>query len=71
MATPCEDAETIAAALAENLAAPKRVKGDAGEVEQHSIADLIKADQYMAAKCAASKPGRGLRLTKLIPGGTE
>jgi hypothetical protein len=40
------------------------------EVEQHPIPDLIAADQYVAAKAAADKPGRGIRITQLIPGGT-
>ena len=68
--TPCEAAADFADQITEALAAPKRVKGDQGEVENHSIGDLIKADQYLAAKCAATKPGRGIRFTKLIPGGT-
>jgi hypothetical protein len=68
--SPCEAAADLADQIAEAMAAPKRVKGDQGEIENHSITDLIKADQYLASKCAADKPHRGLRLTKLIPGGT-
>lgn len=66
----CTDSEAASEALAAALTGPKRVKGDAGEVEQRSIDELIKADQYLAAKCASSRSGRGLRITKLIPGGT-
>jgi hypothetical protein len=46
---------------------PKRVRTDAGEVEQHSLADQIAADKYLAAKAAASTRGRGLRFNKLTP----
>jgi hypothetical protein len=56
--------------LANALAGPKRARGDAGEVEQHPIPDLIEADKYLASKAAANKPGRGLRFTTLIPDGT-
>lgn len=38
-------------------AGPRRVQGDEGSVEQHSIADLIKLAQYQAGK---TSPG-GLR----------
>jgi len=48
---------------------PKRVKGDMGEVEAHPLKDQIEADRYLASKRAASKPGGGLRFTKLVPPG--
>lgn len=67
----CEDdIETVSEAVTAALAGPKRVRGDAGEVEQHSIKDLIEADRYVRSKCAASNPRRGLRFTKLVPGST-
>jgi hypothetical protein len=46
---------------------PKRVRTDAGEVEQHSLREQIEADKYLAAKAAASTRGRGLRFSKLTP----
>jgi hypothetical protein len=49
---------------------PLRVKGDAGEVEQYSIEELIKADRYTRALESASYGHRGLRITKLLPPGT-
>lgn len=57
-------------AIVEALENPRRVSGDAGSVEGHSLPDLIAADKYLAAKAAASTRNRGLRFTKLIPDGT-
>ena len=58
------------AAFAAAVSGPRRVKGDAGEVEQQPIPDLIAADRYAAAKAAMSTRRRGLRITKLRPPGT-
>lgn len=66
----CEDATAAADALTAAIAGPKRVKGDAGEVEQHPLPDLIAAEKYAASRCAGTSPRRGLRITKLIPPGT-
>lgn len=63
-------ADEISDAIEENATGPKRVSGDAGSVEQHSLADQIEADKYIASKNAASNPSRGLRFTKMIPPGT-
>jgi hypothetical protein len=51
---------------------PKRVRTDAGEVESQSLADMIEADKYLAARAAtaASNTHRGLRFNKLIPPGS-
>ena len=56
--------------IRENAAGPAKVSGDAGSVEQHSLADQIAADRYLSSKDAAKKPSRGLRLNKFIPSGT-
>lgn len=56
-------------ALSAALAGPAKVSGDAGSVESHKIADMIAADQYLAAKDAASSTRQGLRITRLIPPG--
>ena len=53
--------------LAQN---PRKVTGDAGSVEEHSIPDLIQADRYGKAQSGADKPHRGLRFTKFVPKGT-
>jgi hypothetical protein len=66
----CEDAETTSDAILSALAGPKRVSGDAGSVEQHSIPDLIAADRYVRSRCGGANPRRGLRITKLVPPGT-
>ena len=51
---------------------PKRVRTDAGEVEAQSLADMIEADKYLAARAAtaATNTHRGLRFNKLIPPGS-
>lgn len=67
-ATPCEG--TAGSALAEAVENPRRVSGDAGSVEGHSLPDLIAADKYLNAKKAAGTRSMGLRFTKLIPDGT-
>ncbi len=53
-----------------NAAGPKRARGDAGEMEQHSLKDQIAADKYLASKKAAAGNGLGVRLVKISPGGT-
>ena len=57
--------------IRDNAAGPKRAKGDSAEVEQHSLPDQIAADKYLASKAAAKKKGLGIKLTKLVPPGTE
>jgi hypothetical protein len=54
--------------IEQNAAEPKRVRGDSGEVEQHSLKDQIEADRYLASKKAASK-GFGVRISKLKASG--
>lgn len=51
--------------VAEN---PKKVAGDSGSVEEHSIDDLIKADKYLASK-EAGRLGRGFRISKIVAPG--
>lgn len=58
-------------AIAENAAGPKRVQGDSGSVEQHSLADQVGAAKHLAADDATAKPHRGLRFTKLVMPGTS
>ena len=63
-------AEDLEQTIRENAAGPKRAQGDSGSVEQHSLAEQIEADRYLAAKDAVRKPTKGLRFTKLVPPGT-
>lgn len=46
---------------------PKRVRTDAGEVENHSLRDQIEADRYLAAKAATKSKSRGLRFNQITP----
>jgi hypothetical protein len=57
-------------AILENALGPKKVSGDAGSVEQHSLKDQIEAERFLQSKKASRKPGLGIRLTKLSPDGT-
>ncbi|MCL2645619.1 MAG: hypothetical protein FWD61_01275 [Phycisphaerales bacterium] len=52
-----------------NASGPKRAKGDSGEVEQHSLKDLIEADKYLAAKEALKNPSKGFTRVKIVPPG--
>jgi hypothetical protein len=65
------ESDAAAAALAAAVLGPKRVKGDAGEVEQFSMDELIAAEKYLKSLDAGSKARRGLRFTKLLPPGCE
>lgn len=57
-------------AIMENAMGPKKVQGDAGTVEQHSLKDQIEAERFLQSKKATQQPGLGIRLTKLSPDGT-
>ena len=61
--------ETVEEAIEQNALGPKRVQVGNQSVEQQSVDDQIKADQYLAAKQAATKSHLGLRFTKIIPPG--
>lgn len=64
-----EESTAASEALAAALAGPAKVSGDAGSVESHKLADMIAADQYVAAKDAALSKRQGLRITRLNPPG--
>jgi hypothetical protein len=49
--------------------APKRVTTDEGTVEERSVSELIKADQYAKANQAGDNPLHGLRVSRFKPGG--
>ena len=55
--------------IADAAKSPKKVEGDAGSMEQHSLPDQIAADRYLASKNALKSKGRGFRVTKMIPPG--
>lgn len=60
---------TLSETIAEAAAAPRRVKGDEGEVEAHSLPDQIAADQYLASKAVAAKPFKAMKLARIISPG--
>ena len=55
--------------IAKSAAAPRRVKGDEGEVEQHSLTDQIAADKHLARVSGADHPARLLRFARCRPPG--
>ena len=60
--------------ILENALSPKRASGDEGSVEQHPIADQIKAAEYAKEQTAAESGawrGLGIRYVKLIPPGAD
>ncbi|HPD28567.1 MAG TPA: hypothetical protein PLL20_01125 [Phycisphaerae bacterium] len=61
---------TLSNAIRENAAGPAKASGDAGSVEQHSLADQIEADRYLASKEAVQNPRRGVRFSKIVPPGS-
>ena len=64
-------ADELDVTIRENAQGPAKVSGDAGSVEQHSLADQIAADRYLQAKAAARSKQRGLRFSKLVPPGAD
>jgi hypothetical protein len=46
------------------------VTSDGVSVEQHSLADQIAADKYLASKNATQRKGLGIKFSKLSPSGT-
>ncbi len=67
---PSNESASLKDAIAENAKGPKKVQGDSGSVEQHSLQDQIAAERFLQSKKAAQKPGLGIKLTKLSPDGT-
>lgn len=58
--------------IEEVASSPKKITGDNGSVEEHSIDDLIKADRYLASKRAKAAGGIGVRFLKIKgPGAIE
>jgi hypothetical protein len=60
--------DDILAAVAANLAQPKRARTDAGEVEQHDLTQQIAAAKFAIAMQAAQSPFRALRFAQMVPG---
>lgn len=59
--------DDILAAIAANLAQPKRARTDAGEVEQHDLDKQIAAAKFALAMAGTSvSPFRSLRFAQLL-----
>ncbi len=56
--------------IAENARGPRRVQGDSGSVEQHSLADQIAAEKFLQSKKAMQGRNFPIRLFKIAPGDT-
>jgi len=65
VSTPTDLSETIA----EEAALPVSSSSDGQSSTGRSIADLIAADTYLAAKAARKNAARGVMFSKLIPPG--
>ena len=57
--------------IRENASGPKQASADGVSTQQHSLADQIEADKYLASKTAVSKnPAKAFTRVKIVPPGT-
>jgi len=64
-------AEDLKDAIEQNAQGPKQASADGVSVQQHSPAEQIEADKYLAGKEAASKnPAKGFTRVKIVSPGT-
>ena len=54
----------LTGAIETNAGGPKRVSGDAGSAEAHSLTEQIEADRYLKSQESASKLKRGIVFAK-------
>jgi len=57
--------------IKKNAEGPAKASGDSGSIQQHPLSEQIEADRYLSAKKAMKSKRLGLRITKLIPPGTN
>jgi hypothetical protein len=57
--------------IRKNAQGPAKASGDAGSMEQHSLSEQIAADRYLQSKHAVRSKGLGLRITKIVPPGSN
>lgn len=62
-------AEDLDSTIRQNAAGPAKAASDGTSVEQHSLAEQIAADKYLAGKQAMKRPPFGLRRVRLVPPG--
>ena len=61
--------ETLEEVIRRNASGPKSAEVDGQKVVQHSLADQIAADEYLASKKAVKSRTSGLKITKLCHSG--
>ena len=57
-------------AIRRNADNPKQASADGVSVQQHSLADQIAADKYLASKRAGRNPAKALTRVKIVHPGT-
>jgi hypothetical protein len=57
--------------IRENMAKPKSVEIDGQKVEQHSLLEQIKVDEYLAKKEAMKSKNWGLKIARMEHSGTN
>lgn len=68
--SPADPLTDLTSTIEVNAAGPRRVTGDSGSIEQHSLPDQIAADRYVASKAAAKRGGlAGVRRVRNVPPG--
>jgi hypothetical protein len=55
--------------IAEMATQPVEAQNETGRMRMRTVDEMIAADQYAKQGMAATKPHRGIRMTKLIPPG--
>jgi len=63
-------AEDLTDAIKQNAEGPKQASADGVSTQQHSLADQIEADKYLASKEAAKNPAKAFTRVKIVPPGT-
>jgi len=63
--------DSLEQAIRDNAQGPAQASGDAGSVQQHPLSEQIAADRYLLSKKASRKKGAGLKISKIVPPGTE
>ena len=56
-------------AIRENASGPAKATSDGTSMDQHTLADQIAADKYLASKAAMWMRNFGLRRARIIPPG--
>ncbi|QDT33990.1 hypothetical protein [Thalassoglobus polymorphus] len=64
-------ADDLDQTIRDNADGPAKATGDSGSMEQHKLSEQIAADRYLASKQAAKSKRLGLRITKIVPPGSE